>query len=103
MNKLLSKARNSAKPGKCILCGEDKTSFCNSYSVPQLALKNIAEKNVRGGYQILYWSVLPYKVPIAIQSTIALAKDLEGNEVSTYTNGRNSKLLRWRLDGGVKN
>lgn len=27
MNKLLSKARNNAKPGKCILCGKDQTSF----------------------------------------------------------------------------
>ncbi len=44
--------------------------------------KDIADKNIAGGYQILYWSVLPYKVPIAIQSAIALAKDLEGNEVN---------------------
>lgn len=201
VNNLLSKARNSAKPDKCILCGKPQTSFCNSHSVPQLSLKNIAEngkvlhasvlmgidvidiekgvnnsgtfhficnecdgaffqdyeneqnlkamptdkmlaeiavknillqlskrgqekelyrelqkefhaytnledleeikeldvkdyteelqfhkdiadKNIAGGYQILYWSVLPYKVPIAIQSAIALAKDLEGNEVN---------------------
>ena len=33
-------------------------------------------------FRSLYWSVLPYKVPIAIQSAIALAKDLEGNEVN---------------------
>lgn len=201
VNKLLSEARNSAKPDKCILCGKSQTSFCNSHSVPQLSLKNIAEngkvlhasvlmgidiidiekgvnnsgtfhficnecdgtffqdyeneqnlkavptdkmlaeivvknillqlskrgqekelyrelqkkfnayanledleeikeldvrdyaeelqfhkgiadKNVTGGYQILYWSVLPYKVPIAMQSAIALSKDLEGNEVN---------------------
>lgn len=44
--------------------------------------KEIADKNIIGGYQILFWSVLPYKVPIAMQSAIALAKDLEGNEVN---------------------
>ena len=201
MNKLLSTARNNAKPDKCILCGKPQTSFCNSHSVPQLSLKNIAEngkvlhasllmgidvidiekgvnnsgtfhficndcdgkffqdyeneqnlkssptdkmlaeiavknlllhlskrgqekklyrelqeefhtytnlenlegikeldvrdyteelqfhkdiadKNISGGYQILYWSVLPYKVPIATQSAIALSKDLEGNEIN---------------------
>lgn len=53
MNKLLSKARNSAKPEKCILCGKDQTSFCNSHSVPQLALKNIAENG-----KVLHASVL---------------------------------------------
>ena len=43
MNKLLSTARNSAKPDKCILCGKLQTSFCNSHSVPQLSLRNIAD------------------------------------------------------------
>jgi hypothetical protein len=197
MNKLLSEARNSAKPEKCILCGEEQTSFCNSHSVPQLSLRNIAdngkvlhasalmgidfvdinnsvtffficnscdgrffqdyenEQNLRlrptdkmlaeiavkdfllqlskrtieeelhkalqrqfnaytnlenlagitgldvrdfneeiqfhksivdnklsGGYQIMYWKLVPYKVPIATQSAIALRKDLEGNEIN---------------------
>lgn len=43
MKKLLSEARNAAKPSKCILCGEEQTSFCNSHSVPQLSLRNIAD------------------------------------------------------------
>ena len=43
MNKLFSTARNSAKPDKCILCGKPQTSFCNSHSVPQLSLRNIAD------------------------------------------------------------
>lgn len=201
MNRLLSTARSIAKPDKCILCGKSQTSFCNSHSVPQLSLRNIADNgkvlhasllmgidvvdvekgvnnsgtfhficnecdrtffqdyeneqslksmptdkmlaeiavknillqlskrgqekelyrelqkqfhaysnlenlkgimeldvrdyeeelqfhkdiadnNISGGYQILYWSVLPYKVPIATQSAIALLKDLEGNEIN---------------------
>ena len=201
INKLLSEVRNIAKPDKCILCGKKRTSFCNSHSVPQLSLKNIAdngkllhasalfgievvdtekgvsnsgtfhficnecdgtffrnyeneqnlklmpsdkmlaeiavknfllqlskrtqeielykelqrqfntytnpenligsvdldirdvigelqfhkniaENNLKGGYQILFWKVLSYKVPIALQSVIALAKDLEGDEIN---------------------
>lgn len=201
INKLLSQARTAAKPDKCILCGEKKTSFCNSHSVPQLSLKNIAENGMvlhasalmgidvvdiekgvnnsgtfhficnecdnsffqdyeneqnlkskptdkmlaeiavknfllqlskrtqeeelykilqkqfnayenpedlagitsldvrdfreelqfhkviaetcsNGEYQILFWKVMPYKIPIAIQSAIALPKDLEGNEIN---------------------
>lgn len=201
INRLFSEARQTAKPHKCILCGEKQTSFCNSHSVPQLSLRNIADngkvlhasallgidvvdiengvknsgtfhficegcdhtffqdyeneqnlqskpsekmlaeiavKNfllqlskrtqekelykilqqqfnayvnpkdleeiteldvrdfdeeiqfhkaivdnkVTGGYQILFWKVLPYKIPIAVQSAIALPKDLEGNEIN---------------------
>lgn len=201
INRLFSEARKTAKPDKCILCGEKQTSFCNSHSVPQLSLRNIAdngkvlhasallgidvvdiengvknsgtfhficegcdhtffqdyenEQNLKlkpsdkmlaeiavknfllqlskrtqekelykilqqqfnaytnpedlegitgldvrdfneeiqfhkaivdnritGGYQILFWKVLPYKIPIAVQSAIALPKDLEGNEVN---------------------
>lgn len=43
INKMLSNARNTAKPDSCILCGRKQTSFCNSHSVPQLSLKNIAD------------------------------------------------------------
>lgn len=201
VNKLLSNARNGAKPSKCILCGKEQTSFCNSHSVPQLSLRNIADNgkvlhasalmgidvvdiekgvnnsgtffficnscdgiffqdyeneqnlklrpsdkmiaeiavkdfllqlskrtleeelhkelqrkfnaytnpenlagitgldvrdfneelqfhksivdnNLSGGYQILFWKLVPYKVPIALQSAIALSKDLEGNEIN---------------------
>lgn len=52
-NKLLSKARNDAKPDKCILCGKSQTSFCNSHSVPQLSLKNIAKNG-----KVLHASIL---------------------------------------------
>lgn len=201
MSKLLSTARNTSKPHECILCRNPQTSFCNSHSVPQLVLKNIAENgkvlhasaligidvvnvedgvknsgtfhficndcdgkffrdyeneqnlkrkpsdkmlaeiavknlllqlskreqekelyvelqkefnaydnlekleeingldirdyteeiqfhkniadnNISGGYQILFWRIVPYKVPIAIQSAIALTKDLEGNDIN---------------------
>ena len=42
VNLVLKSARNDSKPDKCILCKQSKTSFCNSHSVPQMFLKNIA-------------------------------------------------------------
>ena len=53
MNKLFSKARNTVKPDKCILCGKSQTSFCNSHLIPQLSFKNIAEHR-----NVLHASVL---------------------------------------------
>lgn len=197
---MISEARKKAKPQKCILCGNEYSSFCNSHSVPQMFLRPIADKgivlhptsvvgfdmgivdleggvnksgtfnyicngcdsaffqdyenpdnikkyptdkmlgeiavknmllqlnkravekelvtilqrdlgaydnpetllgikemdrqefeeevlfhqdivnnNKMGGYQILYWSLLPYKIPIAAQSAIVLPYDMEGN------------------------
>lgn len=43
INKMLSEARKNSKPQKCILCNHEKTSFCNSHSVPQMSLKHIAD------------------------------------------------------------
>lgn len=46
INQMLSEARKSAKPTKCILCGNTQTRFCNSHSVPQLALRPIADNGM---------------------------------------------------------
>lgn len=43
INDFLRDVQNESKPKKCILCGEEQTSFCNSHSVPRMMLKNIAE------------------------------------------------------------
>lgn len=43
MNAMLSEARRNAKPQTCILCGQNQTSFCNSHSVPQMSLREIAD------------------------------------------------------------
>lgn len=44
VNKMLSEARKKAKSKKCILCGKEQSSFCNSHSVPQMCLRPIADK-----------------------------------------------------------
>lgn len=42
VSSFLRSIQNDSKPDKCILCGQPKTSFCNSHSVPRMCLKNIA-------------------------------------------------------------
>jgi hypothetical protein len=54
----------------------------NEFEQEILFHKDIVERNVSGGYQILFWKILPYKVPIALQSAIALPKDFKGNEIN---------------------
>ena len=44
--------------------------------------KGIANRNETGGYQVLFWKVLPYVIPIAAQSAIALPSDMEGKKVN---------------------
>ena len=46
INGMLSEARKEAKPTICIMCGKPQTSFCNSHSVPQMALRPIAENGI---------------------------------------------------------
>lgn len=42
-SRIHKKARANAKNSTCYLCGKPCSSFCNSHSVPQFALENIAE------------------------------------------------------------
>ena len=207
LSNMLSEARKNAKPKECVLCGRPQTSFCNSHSVPQMALrsitengmvlhasalmgfdeeivdiekginksgtfnyicnecdstffqdyenpetivnrptdkilaeiavkdfllqlskraverelmlieqrdfnafenledgmeiknldfkefesevsfhKNIVDKNLNDNYHLLFWKVLPYTVPIAVQSAMALTKDMEGTEINDIYN-----------------
>lgn len=58
----------------------------SEYESEMLFHKNIADKNESGGYQILFWKVLPYVVPIAMQSAITVTKDMEGNEINNIYN-----------------
>jgi len=46
--------KEDLKPGKCLLCDKDTTSFCNSHTIPQLSLKNISDSGMltQAGYLI---------------------------------------------------
>lgn len=46
MNKMIGEARKNAKPSTCIMCGKPQTSFCKSHSVPQMALRPIADNGI---------------------------------------------------------
>lgn len=54
-----------------------KTLDQKEYEEEVLFHQDIAKNNKAGGYQILFWKVLPYKVPIATQSAIVLPYDME--------------------------
>ncbi len=43
LNRIISQSRRRSKRDKCFYCNEEKTSFCNSHSVPAFCLKNIAD------------------------------------------------------------
>lgn len=57
--------------------------------------KNIADNNIKGGYQILYWKVLPYTVPIAMQSAINMVKDLENNIINNPYDFKTSTRMQY--------
>lgn len=44
MAKIIKQARENAKINKCYYCGTENIQFCNSHSIPQFALRNIAIK-----------------------------------------------------------
>lgn len=43
VSSLIAEATKNAKLECCILCSKPCSSFCNSHSIPQFALKRIAE------------------------------------------------------------
>lgn len=57
--------------------------------------KRIADQNETGGYQLLCWEVLPYRVPIATQSAIALSKDMGGAVVNNIYDYRNTTRMQY--------
>ena len=44
--------------------------------------KNIALNGIEGGYQVIHYELLPYRIPIAFQSALALDKDMKGYQVN---------------------
>lgn len=95
MNKLLSIARNSAKPDKCILCGKPQTSFCNSHSVPQLSLRNIADNG-----KVLHASLLMGIDVVDIEKGVNnsgtfhfICNECDGTFFQDYENEQNLKSI----------
>ena len=44
ISNVLSEARKAAKGQRCLYCGKEQTSFCNSHTVPAFCLRNIAKE-----------------------------------------------------------
>lgn len=41
MSKTMTEIRKETKSGKCLYCGKEVNSFCNSHNIPRFCLKNI--------------------------------------------------------------
>jgi len=53
MSNFQKQARENAKLNKCYYCGKDNPQICNSHSIPEFALKNIAQDG-----EVLYTNAL---------------------------------------------
>ena len=53
INAVKKEARQKAKLSKCFCCGKECTSFCNSHSLPQFILRNIADNG-----KVYYWNTI---------------------------------------------
>jgi len=72
-----------------------KTLDQKEYEEEVLFHQDIAKNNKVGGYQILFWKVLPYKAPIATQSAIVLPYDMEGNILNEIYNFDESVRMQY--------
>lgn len=54
----------------------------NDYFLDFEANKKVVDNNIENTYKILFWDILPYKIPIATQAVFALDEDYEGNPIN---------------------
>ena len=57
--------------------------------------KAIIENNETDGFQILFWRLLPYKVPIAVQTMLTLREDKEGRQINDIFNTSRSVRMEY--------
>ena len=67
----------------------------DEYENEYLMHKKIVEENETNCYQILFHRILNYKVPIAIQSIIGLAKDMYGGVVNDFEKNNANKRVQY--------
>lgn len=59
-----------------------KSLDINEYAEEVYFYQTIIDKNEKNGFHILYWKLLPYKTPIAVQTMIALTEDRDNQQVN---------------------
>lgn len=67
----------------------------NEYLAELNLHKDIANTNETGCYQVLYWDLLPYRVPIAMQSAIAMSKDMCGGQINDIYDFRETTRMQY--------
>lgn len=81
----LAQKQNNNIRGKNIL-DEIQSLDIRDYEFEKRRAQKIIEKRLKSGYKLVYWKILPYTVPYALQSSIALQKDLNGRIINDLSN-----------------
>ena len=72
MSRLVKSSKQKAKLKVCPLCGKEQTSFCNSHSIPQFVLNNIA---VNG--KLLQFAALAAYKPMIEENLVDIEKGIK--------------------------
>ncbi len=91
MSRLMKNAREAAKRDSCYYCGKKVDGFCNSHSIPQFCLKNIAtEGNVQTLNAIIDNPLLEGEKGVKKAGTFQLiCRECDGKIFSDYENPDN--------------
>ena len=91
INKFLSTARKESKLQKCFYCKEEKSSFCNSHSIPAFCLKNIAtDGNVYYSNKLNNIPFIDYEKGVNKSGTFQLiCRECDGQIFQEYENPDN--------------
>lgn len=74
MSRLVKSSKQKAKLKVCPLCGKEQTSFCNSHSIPQFVLNNIA---VNG--KLLQFAALAAYKPMIEENLVDIEKGIKNS------------------------
>lgn len=91
INKLISQAQKFSKQQKCIYCGKNTSSFCNSHSIPAFCLKNIAmDGKVFHTNELVHFPLLDFEKGIKNSGTFRiLCRECDSRIFQQYENPDN--------------
>ena len=88
MNKFLPLLKGALENGLTCTTMEEIQQLDNKDYMDELNLyKDVLYKNSCNNFKIIMWGKIPYVVPIATQTLVALPKDTEGIEFTSFPRG----------------
>lgn len=100
MNNYLKQAREQAKDKCCLICGQEK-GFCDSHTIPQFCLKNIAwNGKINSFYYVIDTDIMPEEMGVKNAGRMRIiCRDCDGKnfqdyeKAEAYNNVPNSSVL----------